>query len=125
MSAEVERDPETELILSLDGEPVGTPDGAVICDQCNGGLNLPTQDGDYSGTMTAYATKNETTRQWEISRIYCTDHEDKREVRSPTEGYHEAAVEIEAEYVGLTQPPIMVINVWLLDYSPPEQGREA
>lgn len=105
----------------LDGRRLGTIDGAVICDGCNARTDLAhgrgTEPDPHSAPFTAYVTER-SGGEWDISRVWCQDC-DEREIDRATEGHDEVMVELDIEFIGLSQPPCMVIDVSLLDRSPP------
>lgn len=110
-----------ELIArALNGETVGTADGIVICDSCNAGADLAHGRGEepdpYSATFTGYAT--ERGGRWMLDRVFCLDC-DRREVEIGTDGADEAMLELQVEFIGLSAPPCMVIDVDVSDRSPP------
>lgn len=118
------------LAHDLDGLTVGTPDGTIICDGCGARVDLARpspdredQDNPHSETFTGYATKRGG-RGWYLSKVYCTDC-DEREINMATGGYDEAMGEIEIEFIGLTNPPCMVIDAEIIDRSRPSEGPRA
>lgn len=113
-----------ELIArAINGETIGTADGAVICDGCHARVDLAhgrgTEPDPYSAPFTAYAT--ERGGRWMTDRIYCVDC-NEREIDTGTAGADEAMLELVVEFIGLSSPPCMVIDVDVIDRSPPGDG---
>lgn len=107
---------------ALNGQPIGTPDASVICDECHAAPSLPTADGDYSRTFLGYATARPGGDGWQVDRIYCPEHDDHRRVDVPTEGADEAAVELTVELIGFGPAPCQIIDADVLHRSPPAEG---
>lgn len=119
MAGHIDSGTRTRIAESIDNHPVGFEDGTVRCSDCGTRRRVVEESG--TERFFARVENNPRIGRINVGAIYCRDC-DHTEIRTPTQGVHEARVEVEVQPNPVSTPVITNL-IKVHDYSSASNGQ--